>query len=580
MKVKYAFTVLGCILVFFFSSLVIGDELINLGHPAERVELSEPPAVADASPYPAMVPKTGQTTSYSAGGDGARRKGVPWPAPRFTDNGDGTATDKLTGLIWIKNAGCFTGRKTWTEALAAANGLASGSCGLSDNSIAGDWRLPNVIELDSLNDYSKTVPSLPSGHPFTGVYSDNYWSSTTCGYDTSQAWFVNLYESGVFFRIKTDSLWVWPVRGGQSGSSSSSIMLRKTGQTTSYGSRDDGALQYGVAWPTPRFADNANGTVTDKLTGLIWLKNANCFSRLDWDGALSAANSLAKGSCGLTDGSQAGDWRLLNVTEIKSLIDYSKSTMLLPSGHPFTGVMSSLYWLSSTLAIDSTLAWLVFLDNGHVDFNYKTLSSGCVWPVRGGQSGSLDPLIISFTPTSGHNGTTVTITGMNFTGTSSVTFGGTPANTFHVDSATQITAVVGSGATGAIRVTTSKGSYLSGGNFILNPYMVTFTAGSGGTISGTTPQTVTAGGNTSAVTAVSNTGYHFTNWSGDYIGTTNPLTLTNVTTDMSITANFAINQNTVNFIAGTHGSITGAASQNVSYGGNCTQVTAIPATGY
>lgn len=58
----------------------------------------------------------------------------------------------------------------------------------------------------------------------------------------------------------------------------SSAGVSKTGQTTSYGTRDDGALQKGVAWPNPRFTDNANGTVTDNLTGLIWLKNANCFS--------------------------------------------------------------------------------------------------------------------------------------------------------------------------------------------------------------------------------------------------------------------------------------------------------------
>ena len=56
----------------------------------------------------------------------------------------------------------------------------------------------------------------------------------------------------------------------------------KTGQTISYGTRDDGDLQKGVAWPTPRFTDNNNGTVTDKLTGLIWMKNANAFGVRTW----------------------------------------------------------------------------------------------------------------------------------------------------------------------------------------------------------------------------------------------------------------------------------------------------------
>src|SRR4030042_1414657 len=52
----------------------------------------------------------------------------------------------------------------------------------------------------------------------------------------------------------------------------------KTGQTNPYGlTGTDGALQKGVAWPTPRFTDNLNGTVTDKLTGLIWMTTGNAF---------------------------------------------------------------------------------------------------------------------------------------------------------------------------------------------------------------------------------------------------------------------------------------------------------------
>jgi hypothetical protein len=54
------------------------------------------------------------------------------------------------------------------------------------------------------------------------------------------------------------------------------IPVVKTGLTKSYHTHDDGDLKKGVAWPTPRFTKNNNDTVTDNLTGLIWLKNANC----------------------------------------------------------------------------------------------------------------------------------------------------------------------------------------------------------------------------------------------------------------------------------------------------------------
>ena len=61
------------------------------------------------------------------------------------------------------------------------DGLASGSCGLTDGSVAGDWRLPNINELLSLVAFSQVDPALPSGHPFVGniIMPQTRWSSTT-----------------------------------------------------------------------------------------------------------------------------------------------------------------------------------------------------------------------------------------------------------------------------------------------------------------------------------------------------------------------------------------------------------------
>ena len=67
-----------------------------------------------------------------------------------------------------------------------------------------------------------------------------------------------------------------------------------------------------LQWPDPRFRDNNNGTVRDKLTGLIWLQDADCFGMQAWHAALKSANLLADGQCGLTDGSGVNDWRLPN----------------------------------------------------------------------------------------------------------------------------------------------------------------------------------------------------------------------------------------------------------------------------
>ena len=146
---------------------------------------------------------------------------MAWPNPRFTVS-NGTVTDNLTGLIWLKNANCF-GFRTWTQALSDANGLASPGCGLSDGSTAGQWRLPNVKELQSLIDFAYFNPALSNaagtgqltGDSFTGVQSNFYWSSTTSTGRTDNAWAVRLDDGYVTAINWVETYYVWPVRGGQ-----------------------------------------------------------------------------------------------------------------------------------------------------------------------------------------------------------------------------------------------------------------------------------------------------------------------------------------------------------------------------
>jgi hypothetical protein len=172
------------------------------------------------------LPKTGQTTCYDASGsvidcantgqDGDVQAGVAWPEPRFEDNSDGTVTDHLTGLVWLKNANCF-GAMNWTNALTACNSLASGSCGLSDDTVAGDWRLPNVVELESLVNTSASNSLIwLNDQGFTGVQSamNNYWSASTDAHGTGSVWVVYVVYGYVDSSIKTSSTYVWPVRGG------------------------------------------------------------------------------------------------------------------------------------------------------------------------------------------------------------------------------------------------------------------------------------------------------------------------------------------------------------------------------
>ena len=115
-------------------------------------------------------------------------------------------------------------------------------------------------------------------------------------------------------------------------------------------------------------------------------------------------------------------------------------------------------------------------------------------------------------------------------------------------------------------------------NFAINTYTLTYTAGANGSITGTSPQTVNHGADGTLVTAVPNAGYHFVDWSDGVL--TAARTDTNVTANMSVTANFAINTYTLTYTAGANGTITGTSPQTVNHGADGTPVTAVPNTGY
>ena len=95
-----------------------------------------------------------------------------------------------------------------------AERLKNGQCDLRDGSVVGQWRLPRKKEWETLIDKNARNPALPSGHPFTGVQSNNYWSSTGGASGTSLAWGVYLDNGNVYLGNKTSTNYVWPVLGG------------------------------------------------------------------------------------------------------------------------------------------------------------------------------------------------------------------------------------------------------------------------------------------------------------------------------------------------------------------------------
>lgn len=193
------------------------------------------------------------------------------------------------------------------------------------------------------------------------------------------------------------------------------IQLPKTGQTKCYdtastkiacaGTGQDGDIQAGIAWPSLRFVDNGDETITDKLTGLIWTKDGNLietkdpdfnndgilrYGRVRWKNALDYVAKLnAESYLGYTD------WRLPNVNELESLINVDKSGISIwLNSQGFSNVTSDSYWSSSTYAYDTGSAWVVSMWMGTLDDAAKDDASCFVWPIRSGQSESFGNLVI------------------------------------------------------------------------------------------------------------------------------------------------------------------------------------------
>lgn len=142
-----------------------------------------------------------------------------------------------------------------------------------------------------------------------------------------------------------------------------------------------------------RFIDNNDGTIYDTQGNLIWLKNANCFGYVfSLDQAKTYSNGLANGQCGLTDGSNAGDWHLPSIDELRIFGDTGLFTGDL-NASGFANVQGFEYY--SSTSIDNYRYSVVRMDNGWIYSGFS--NDSYVWPVRIGQSWFFDPFRVKNT---------------------------------------------------------------------------------------------------------------------------------------------------------------------------------------
>ncbi len=321
--------------------------------------------------------RTGQTECFDrfgrkrdcpgSGEDAELGLGLTWPDPRLSIIDPNLVLDRLTGLYWTLSANPYEFPMSWPEALESVQGL-------NHKSYLGftDWRLPNKRELRSLIDHGTSRPSLPLSNPFQDVVQTWYWTSTTSAMYPSYAWYVHLQGGRTFWGKKDRDYLVWPVRG-------KSQVLPWTGEVKCFdlkgqamdcsGSGADGEVRAGTAWPKQRFESVKDG-ILDRLTGLVWTKQASIGEALTWSRALNIIEDLRQKS--------GRAWHLPNINELESLVDASQSSPALPLGHPFQDVQE-VYWSSTSSGLQPDWSYALYMFKGAVGVGQKK-AKFAIWP--------------------------------------------------------------------------------------------------------------------------------------------------------------------------------------------------------
>jgi hypothetical protein len=260
----------------------------------------------EALPFP--VPDTGQVRCYGPRGEIAPPgEGEPYfgqdaqyrtRPPAYRDNGDGTVTDLVTGLVWQKTPSTGTRDQDDAERYAKRLRLAGHD----------DWRLPTITELFSIADFRGNQHT---STPYVDTrYFDFHWPDSDVG------------EEGRPGERRMDAQYASATRylGVTMGRDRSAFGFNVAdGRIKSYplhATRYVRCVRGNPRYGVNRFRDNGDGTVTDAATGLTW-QQGDSGEAMDWPAALRYAEALELAG--------RSDWRLPDVKELQSIVDYTRA---------------------------------------------------------------------------------------------------------------------------------------------------------------------------------------------------------------------------------------------------------------
>lgn len=237
-------------------------------------------------------------------------------APQYKNNGDGTVSDLVTGLMWQQTPDRngdgkinVSDKLTYSEALSNASKCNTGGF--------KDWRVPTIKELYSLIEFSgKDVSGMDNSNisGLTPFIDKKYFAF---GYGD-----VSAGERLIDAQYVTSTKYVSTTMNGDQtvfGVNFADGRIKGYGLTLPDGSIKKFYVTYvrGTAdYGKNNLYNNGNGTITDNATGLMWAQNDNG-KGVNWPQALAYAKSSSLGGY--------SDWRLPTVKELESIVDYSRS---------------------------------------------------------------------------------------------------------------------------------------------------------------------------------------------------------------------------------------------------------------